>query len=47
MIDKLINLIREYAGDSIINNPSIPNDKNEVAVETLEIAHEGLTIENN
>src|SRR5688572_2988029 len=34
MIDKLINLIRQYAGDSIINNPSIPNDKNEVAVET-------------
>ena len=34
MLDKLINLIRQHAGGSIINNPSIPNDKNEVAVET-------------
>jgi hypothetical protein len=34
MLDKLINLIRQHAGDSIINNPSIPNDQNEMAVET-------------
>src|SRR5688572_29969326 len=34
MLDKLINLIRQHAGDSIINNPSIPNDRNEMAVET-------------
>ena len=34
MLDKLINLIRQHAGDSITNNPSIPNDKNEMAVET-------------
>src|SRR5688572_17564816 len=34
MIDKLINLIRQHAGDGIINNNAIPNEKNETAVET-------------
>src|SRR5687767_14934375 len=34
MLDQLINMIRKQSGDTIINNPSIPNDKNEAAVET-------------
>ncbi len=33
MIDNLLNLIRENAGDSIINNPDIPNERNEEAIE--------------
>ena len=34
MLDNLINLVRENAGDGIINNNAIPNDKNEQAVKT-------------
>lgn len=34
MLDQLINMIRKQSGDTIINNPSIPNDKNEAAVAT-------------
>lgn len=34
MFDNLINLVRQNAGDAVINNPSIPNEKNEAAVET-------------
>lgn len=33
MLDNLINLIRQNAGDSIINNPAIPNERNEEAVQ--------------
>jgi hypothetical protein len=33
MFDNLINLVRQNAGDAVISNPSIPNEKNEVAVE--------------
>jgi uncharacterized protein YidB (DUF937 family) len=29
MLDNLVNLVREHAGDAIINNPAIPNDRNE------------------
>jgi uncharacterized protein YidB (DUF937 family) len=32
MLENLQNLVREYAGDAIINNPSIPNEKNEEVV---------------
>ncbi|MDQ6815737.1 MAG: hypothetical protein M3040_18555 [Bacteroidota bacterium] len=32
MLENLKNLVREYAGDAIINNPAIPNDRNEEAV---------------
>ena len=32
MIDNLINLIRQHAGDAVLNNPSVPSDKNENAV---------------
>jgi hypothetical protein len=34
MFENLINLVRQNAGDAVINNPSIPNEKNEEAVET-------------
>ena len=34
MFENLINLVRQNAGDAVISNPSIPNEKNEVAVET-------------
>ena len=32
MLENIKDLVRQYAGDSIINNPSIPNDRNEEAV---------------
>lgn len=32
MIENLINLVKENAGDSIINNPAIPNERNDEAV---------------
>lgn len=32
MIDKLINLVKQNAGDEIIKNPAIPNDKNDEAM---------------
>lgn len=32
MLDNLINLVKENAGDAIINNPAIPNEKNEAAI---------------
>jgi len=34
MFENLINLVRQNAGDAVISNPSIPNEKNETAVET-------------
>ena len=34
MLDNLINLVRQNAGSAVINNPAIPNEKNEVAVES-------------
>ena len=33
MLEALTNLIRENAGDTIINNPAIPNERNEEAVQ--------------
>lgn len=33
MIDNLLNLVRENAGEAIFNNPDIPNDRNEEAVQ--------------
>lgn len=32
MLENLINLVREQAGDSIINNPAIPNERNDEAI---------------
>lgn len=34
MFENLTNLVRQNAGDAIIRNPAIPNEKNEAAVET-------------
>ncbi len=34
MLDNLINLVKEHAGDAIINNPAIPNEKNDEAIQT-------------
>jgi uncharacterized protein YidB (DUF937 family) len=31
MLENLINLVRQNAGDAVINNPAIPNEKNEDA----------------
>lgn len=34
MLDQLINLVKEKAGGAIINNPAIPNEKNDEAIQT-------------
>ena len=32
MLENLLNLVKEHAGDAIINNPAIPNEKNDAAI---------------
>lgn len=32
MLDNLLNLVKEYSGDAIVNNPAIPNNRNEEAI---------------
>ena len=34
MFDNLLNLVKEHAGDAIVNNPAIPNEKNDEAIHT-------------
>lgn len=34
MLDNLLNLVKQHAGDAIINNPAIPNERNDEAVAT-------------
>ena len=34
MIDQLKSLVQKYAGDAVVNNPDIPNDKNEEVIGT-------------
>jgi hypothetical protein len=34
MLDNLLNLVKEHAGSAIINNPAIPNERNDEAIET-------------
>lgn len=34
MLENLLNLVKEHAGDAIINNPAIPNEKNNEAIST-------------
>ena len=34
MLENLINLVRQNAGSAVINNPAVPNEKNEEAVQT-------------
>lgn len=33
MLDNLFSLVKSYAGDAIINNPAIPNQHNDAAVQ--------------
>jgi len=33
MLENLINLVRENAGNSIINNPEVPNEQNDAVIE--------------
>lgn len=35
MIDKLINLVRQNAGDEIVKNPAIPNEQNDEAMREM------------
>ena len=32
MFDQLLDLVKKHAGDAIVNNPAIPNEKNEDAI---------------
>src|SRR6476660_1491861 len=32
MFENLLNLVKENAGDAIINNPAIPNERNDEAI---------------
>lgn len=34
MLESLLNLVKEHAGDAIINNPAIPNERNDEAIAT-------------
>ena len=34
MLENLLALVKENAGDSIINNPAIPNQHNDAAIHT-------------
>ncbi|MGL4596061.1 MAG: hypothetical protein ACRCYO_00950 [Bacteroidia bacterium] len=34
MFENLLNLVKENAGDAIVNNPAIPNEHNDAAIET-------------
>jgi len=43
MLESIINLVREHAGDAIVNNPAIPNEHNEaVTAEAGNSILEGL-----
>ena len=35
MLENLINLVKEHAGDAIIKNPAIPNQHNDSAIESV------------
>lgn len=35
MLENLVQLVKENAGEAIINNPAIPNEHNDVACETV------------
>lgn len=32
MLDQLMDLVKKHAGDAIVNNPDIPNEKNDAAI---------------
>jgi len=33
MFEELLNLVKEHAGDAVINNPAVPNEKNDAVCE--------------
>ncbi|GAA4450793.1 hypothetical protein GCM10023189_11950 [Nibrella saemangeumensis] len=35
MLDTLMNLVREQSGNAIVNNPAIPNEQNNVAMDSV------------
>ncbi|MDR1763034.1 MAG: DUF937 domain-containing protein [Dysgonamonadaceae bacterium] len=35
MIDKLVELVQQYAGNTVINNSAVPNEKNEAAISSI------------
>lgn len=38
MLENLIQLVKEHAGDAIINNPVVPNEQNNTAIETTAVS---------
>ena len=32
MFDQLVNLVKQHAGSAIVDNPAIPNERNEEAI---------------
>jgi len=41
MLENLINLVKENAGDAIINNPAVPNEQNDAVVAATSHSLEG------
>ena len=35
MLENLLNLVKEYSGNAIVNNPAIPNEHNDSAISTV------------
>ncbi|MVM36363.1 hypothetical protein GO755_40565 [Spirosoma sp. HMF4905] len=35
MFETILNLVRQHAGQSVINNPAIPNEKNDTVLQTV------------
>lgn len=35
MLETLMNLVQQHAGDAIVNNPAIPNNQNQAAMEAV------------
>lgn len=34
MFDQLMNLVKQYSGDAVINNPAVPNEQNDAVMST-------------
>lgn len=34
MFDQLMNLVKQYSGDAVINNPDVPNEQNDAVIST-------------
>ena len=34
MLDQLMNLVKQYSGDAVINNPAVPNEQNDEVIST-------------